>query len=613
MRRSQRMEARLSKDFFFEKKKQKTFTPAVRARRNARANMQKFFGSFFQKRTSHLLTNHLLFEAIKAPKRATRCSMPRVSVFIPSYNHAPYVGAAIASIQAQSFQDFEIIVTDDGSSDGTADVLASINEPRLHLKRFASNRGAVAATNDAIGRCQGEYLALLNSDDVFLPHKLATQVAFLDAHPDIGAVFGLSQAIDHEGAPLDERVSFNARVFDVENRSQAEWLRFFFFHGNRICHPTIMIRRECYDAVGLYDARFATLPDFQMWIRLVSSYPIHILHEPLIGFRELPNNGNASSIGSVSAYVRLAWEHAHVRRCYLDVPAPLFAAAFAPEMAALAINPGDDRRLILGRICLSVDNPTLHRMGMELLFEGLPAEPWPADTQAGFGHADFLRETGARDVFNIAHELRIAELSTQLRELREQREHIAQPPPTPMAWNLPEDGPKLNLGCGKNILPGWINLDSDPRPGARAWHATQDLPCEAGSVSLIYAEHVIGHLALPDIMRLLRECHRVLRPLGILRLSTPDLQTLLDAYADGRRGEWRDVGWVPATLCDLLNEGMRSWGNQYVFDRPRLIECLQQAGFARIAPAPWRQSALPAMQNLERRPFHGDLIVEAQK
>jgi hypothetical protein len=70
---------------------------------------------------------------------------------------------------------------------------------------------------------------------------------------------------------------------------------------------------------------------------------------------------------------------------------------------------------------------------------------------------------------------------------------------------------------------------------------------------------------------------------------------------------------VPATLCDLLNEGMRSWGNQYVFDRPRLIECLQQAGFARVASVPWRQSALPALQNLERRPFHGDLIVEAQK
>jgi predicted SAM-dependent methyltransferase len=539
--------------------------------------------------------------------------MPRVSVFIPSYNHAPYVGAAIASIQAQTFQDFEIIVTDDGSADGSADIIAGLDEPRLHLKRFAVNQGAVAATNDAIGRCSGEYLALLNSDDVFLPHKLARQVAFLDANPSIGAVFGQTQAIDHTGAPLDERASFNGRVFEVENRSQAEWLRLFFFHGNRICHPTIMIRRECYDTVGLYDARFRTLPDFQMWIRLVASYEIHVLPEPLIQFRELPNAGNVSSISSISSYLRLAWEHAHVRRVYMDVPAPLFASAFAPEIAAMGLDPEQDRGLALGQICLSSDNPTLHRMGLELLFEALPAAPYPPGTHAGFDHADFLRETGARDVFNVTSELRIAALTGELQELRGHRKGAAQAPPAVHAWDPPEEGPKLNLGCGPNILQGWINLDAEPRPGAQKWNGMQDLPCESGSVSLIYAEHLIGRLALPDMMRLLRECHRVLRPRGILRLSTPDLQALVDAYSEGRRCEWRDVGWVPPTLCDLVNEGMRAWGIQYVFDRPRLFDCLRQAGFGQVASLPWRQSAIPALCGREVRPFHGEIIIEAQK
>src|SRR5258708_6145009 len=118
--------------------------------------------------------------------------MPRVSVFMPSYNHASYVATAIKSIQEQSFQDFEIVVTDDGSTDGTADIIAQLNEPRLRLHRYVANRGAVSATNDAIRRSTGDYLSLLNSDDVFLPHKLERQVAFLDANPTIGAVFGLS-------------------------------------------------------------------------------------------------------------------------------------------------------------------------------------------------------------------------------------------------------------------------------------------------------------------------------------------------------------------------------------------------------------------------------------
>jgi glycosyltransferase involved in cell wall biosynthesis/predicted SAM-dependent methyltransferase len=539
--------------------------------------------------------------------------MPRVSVFIPSYNHAPYVAAAIASVQAQSFGDFEIVVTDDGSTDGTADIVAAIQEPRLRLNRFARNLGAAAATNDAIRRCRGEYLALLNSDDVFLPHKLERQVAFLDANPGVGAVFGQTHAIDKDGAPLDEASSFNRRIFEVENRSQAEWLRYFFFHGNCLCHPTIMIRRRCYEEVGLYDARFLTLPDFQMWMRLVSATDIHVLPEKLIGFRELPNSGNVSSISSISAYVRLAWEHVQVRRCYRNVPQPLFEAAFAPEIAALGIEPNNDRDLALGRICLSTDNPTLHRLALDLLFDALPADPENPSLSAGFGHADFIRETGVRDIFNIGHEFRIADLANQVRDMRGRHTVAAEPVQTVAAWDPPPPGAKLNLGCGTNIVPGWINLDADPPHGAHGWDAAQELPFEAGSVSLIYAEHLIGHLAPPGIMRLLRDCHRVLARGGILRLSTPDLQTLIDAYIDGRRGDWRDVGWVPATLCDLLNEGMRSWGNQYVFDRPRLVECLHQAGFAQVAPVPWGQSAVSALCGRERRPFHGDIIIEAQK
>jgi predicted SAM-dependent methyltransferase len=428
----------------------------------------------------------------------------------------------------------------------------------------------------------------------------------------VGAVFGQTNAIDKDGALLDEAASFNRRIFEVENRSQAEWLRHFFFHGNCLCHPTIMIRRRCYEEVGLYDARFLTLPDFQMWMRLVSATDIHVLPEKLIGFRELPNSGNVSSISSISAYVRLAWEHVQVRRCYRDVPAPLFEAAFAPEIAALGIAPGSDRDLALGRICLSTDNPTLHRLALDLLFEALPADP-RACVASTFGHADFIRETGARDIFNIAHEFRIADLANQVRDMRARQTVADEPVQTVAAWDPPPPGPKLHLGCGTNIVPGWINLDANPPHGAHGWDAAQDLPFETGSASLIYAEHLIGHLAPPGIMRLLRDCYRVLAPGGILRLSTPDLQTLIDAYVEGRRSDWRDVGWVPATLCDLLNEGMRSWGNQYVFDRPRLVDCLHQAGFGQVAPVPWRQSAVPALCGRELRPFHGDIIVEAQK
>src|SRR5271157_850227 len=101
---------------------------------------------------------------------------PRLSVIMPSYNHARFVGRAVESVLEQSFGDFEFIITDDGSSDGTPDVIRRFHDPRIDYERFPVNQGGCGATNRCIERAQGEYVALLNSDDFFLPDKLAKQI-----------------------------------------------------------------------------------------------------------------------------------------------------------------------------------------------------------------------------------------------------------------------------------------------------------------------------------------------------------------------------------------------------------------------------------------------------
>src|SRR5215470_10311500 len=113
-------------------------------------------------------------------------SDPKVSVVVKSYNHDAYVGETIQSVLDQSFQDFEIVVTDDGSSDGTPDVVRAFSDPRIHLEVFPHNRGISHAINATIARARGTYIAILNSDDFALPGRLERQAAFLDAHPDIG-------------------------------------------------------------------------------------------------------------------------------------------------------------------------------------------------------------------------------------------------------------------------------------------------------------------------------------------------------------------------------------------------------------------------------------------
>jgi glycosyltransferase involved in cell wall biosynthesis len=487
--------------------------------------------------------------------------MPRVSVFMPSYNHADYVTAAIGSVLEQSFQDFEIVVTDDGSADGTPDIIAGFDESRVKLKRFPVNRGAVVATNDAIRRCSGAYLALLNSDDVFLPHKLERQVAFLDANPEVGAVFGYPDIIDMDGKPIVSGGKFKRAGFQVGNQGQAEWLRDFFLHGNCLCHPTMMIRRECYDKVGLYDARFANVPDFHMWMRLVAAYPIHILPEALIGFRELPNFANASAVRPDS-YLRSNWEQVRARRFYAQLPREMFDAVFAPEIASLRLDPAQDRSLLLGRICIASDDPILHRLGLDLLFDGLPAEPGDTDPAAGFGYPAFHRALGQKDVFNLMQEARGHRLQTELLEAKQSRAAAVVPVedvPQTTAWVTPSlEKLKINLGCGPRIVNGWINLDRAPLPGAHFWDGSRGIPSEADTISLIYSEHFIEHLSLQDGMNLLRECVRVLCPGGVMRVSTPDIQVLMKAYEGNALDYWLDLGWRPGTPCDLMNEGMRA-------------------------------------------------------
>ncbi|WP_161988080.1 glycosyltransferase family 2 protein [Variovorax guangxiensis] len=221
-------------------------------------------------------------------------SAPRVSVIMPSYNHARYIRSAIESVLAQTFKDLELLVSDDGSIDDTSNVVAQISDPRLSFVANPFNRGAGIVTNELIARARGEFIALLNSDDEWVADKLERQVRMLDEDPSLAACFTRAQWIDSEGKALgDDQVEYGD-VFNKENRSQAMWLRWFFFSGNCLCHPSVLIRKDCYDVLGDYDNRLRQLPDFEMWVRLVKRWPIHIMSERLLRFRILPGE-NASS------------------------------------------------------------------------------------------------------------------------------------------------------------------------------------------------------------------------------------------------------------------------------------------------------------------------------
>jgi len=244
-------------------------------------------------------------------------STPDVSVIMPTYNHAPFVEEAMRSVLAQEGVSFEFLIADDGSKDGTADAVRRISDRRIQFTAHPINRGACVTTNELISKAQGKYVALINSDDRWVgTDKLLKQVRLLESHPNIGASFGRARYIDQAGKPLAKRDLQTGSVFDKDNRSRGAWLRHFFDHGNCLLHPSVLIRRSCYEELGAYDNRYRQLPDFDMWIRVIKRYDIHVAPEDYVEFRILPGE-NASS-QTMANGIRTINEHYLIARQFFD-------------------------------------------------------------------------------------------------------------------------------------------------------------------------------------------------------------------------------------------------------------------------------------------------------
>lgn len=301
-------------------------------------------------------------------------STPLVSVIVPAYQHADFIAQGIESVLNQSYPNLELIITDDGSKDGTADVVRGFRDPRIKLEVFPENRGAVIAVNTSIARARGKYISLLNSDDFFLPGKLAKQVELLERRPELAAVFGRPLFVDERGDPIDDPSLFYVQMFGDAaeewwgDKSRFQWLRHFFTRGNALIHPTMMIRREVYAEVGLYDARLVQLPDFEMWVRLCMRHDICVMREHLTAFRLFRDERNVSS-PKPDNMARGAWETERILWHFRAMSSDDIFAVFPEEMSQLALSTSLPSDLLLARLALHQHSLPHRSFGLNLLYE----------------------------------------------------------------------------------------------------------------------------------------------------------------------------------------------------------------------------------------------------
>jgi predicted SAM-dependent methyltransferase len=176
---------------------------------------------------------------------------------------------------------------------------------------------------------------------------------------------------------------------------------------------------------------------------------------------------------------------------------------------------------------------------------------------------------------------------------------------------------RLHLGAGRNILPGWLNTDvyDDRGDGEIVYlDARKRFPLPAASFDLVYTEHMIEHIPYRDAQACLRECLRVLRPGGCVRVATPSVERLLELYGEQTDLHRRYVRWSLETFVEdadallpgfVLNNFFRNWGHEFVYDRDTLRHALETAGFTDVREWNVGESDNPELVGLER---HGELI-----
>ncbi len=213
--------------------------------------------------------------------------MPKVSVIIPTYNCSAYLSEAINGVLAQSFQDFEIIIIDDGSTDSTQTLVKSFQEKypaRISYLR-QENQGVAIARNTGIEHAIGEYIALLDADDYWTPNHLEEEIKLISADRSIGLVHANITRIDGDGM-----------IIDIPFRDQRYLNGFIFEHlfvrRAHISCSTVLFRKTCIKKCGLFDPYLSRLgcEDRDYWLRIAKDFKVVYIPKELTFYRVLSNS-----------------------------------------------------------------------------------------------------------------------------------------------------------------------------------------------------------------------------------------------------------------------------------------------------------------------------------
>jgi len=199
---------------------------------------------------------------------------PAVSVIIPTYNRACSIRRSVQSVLNQTFNDLEVIIIDDGSTDGTKKVLKDFSDKRIRYIRLKEAKGAAVARNIGIKIAVGKFVAFQDSDDEWLPKKLEKQISVFKHMPlGVGVVYSGFWSIKGEERVYKPSLGTIIKEGDIHDE---------LFKGNFITVQSAVVRKECFIKAGMFDESLPRLQDWELWIRISKYYQFKYIDEPLV-------------------------------------------------------------------------------------------------------------------------------------------------------------------------------------------------------------------------------------------------------------------------------------------------------------------------------------------
>ena len=201
----------------------------------------------------------------------SKMSDPKITVLMSVYNGEKYLKEAIDSILNQTFKDFEFLIINDGSTDKTAEILQSYDDPRIKIVNNDKNMDLTKSLNKGLRIARGKYIARMDADDVSLPQRFKKQVDYLEENVTAGLVGTFSYTIGEGGEILNEG----------KPPSENKEIKKALLKGNQFCGPSVMFREKCIDRIGFFREEFRYAQDYDLWLRIADKYDVANIPEPL--------------------------------------------------------------------------------------------------------------------------------------------------------------------------------------------------------------------------------------------------------------------------------------------------------------------------------------------